>query len=326
MRRIDPAGWLLRLAVWLLPGERRDWGHAMHAELLALSSPRDRWTFAAGCLRAVLIQPCTVRRVGYPLLATGILVAALAWASGVVLVGTTVLVGLSWWGRHAGPFGPVGTGPAARAVRAAGHLVVGGLGLAFALALQGDSQDPPSEVALVVAVLLAVYLAGVLALTAHGSAATGRVLAATAGGSLAGTLLWSALVIGAPPIPADIGMALLFTAVGAALAGWTATGPGGDSGHRLLAALGAGTLSPLLIFVDVLVLSSWGPARLIPHLVPAALTPADRLANSRIELVDPYVALPALAGLLAVALTVGSLATRGTRDDGRDPEPIVLPR
>jgi hypothetical protein len=57
-------------------------------------------------------------------------------------------------------------------------------------------------------------------------------------------------------------------------------------------------------------LSSYGPARLIPDLVPAALTPADDLANSRIEIQDPYVALLFLSCLLAFALSAACVVTR----------------
>jgi hypothetical protein len=50
----DPAGWLLALAVWLLPAERGEWGRAMSAELSHIDRPLSRWRFAAGCLRAAL--------------------------------------------------------------------------------------------------------------------------------------------------------------------------------------------------------------------------------------------------------------------------------
>jgi hypothetical protein len=78
------------------------------------------------------------------------------------------------------------------------------------------------------------------------------------------------------------------------------------------------------VLADAVVLAGHGPAWLIPDLMPAALTPADRLANSRIELVDPYIAMLLVAAVLAVALTIGSLATRRTPDDERDEEPSVL--
>lgn len=57
-------------------------------------------------------------------------------------------------------------------------------------------------------------------------------------------------------------------------------------------------------------LSSYGPSGLIPDLARAALTPADDLAQSRDEVVDPYVALMFLGCLLAGVLSVVSIATR----------------
>ena len=60
----------------------------------------------------------------------------------------------------------------------------------------------------------------------------------------------------------------------------------------------------------VRVLSGAGPAWLIPDLVPMAISPADDVANSRIEINDPYVALLFPAGLTALPLTVVSIATR----------------
>ena len=68
------------------------------------------------------------------------------------------------------------------------------------------------------------------------------------------------------------------------------------------------TLGPLLVFAEVVLLSSYGPAWLIPDLVPMALSPADDLANSRIEIQDPYVAMLFLACLSALVLTVASIA------------------
>jgi hypothetical protein len=68
----------------------------------------------------------------------------------------------------------------------------------------------------------------------------------------------------------------------------------------LRAALLAGTTAALLMFNAVVLLASYGPAKLIPALVPMALTPADRLANSRIELVDPYLWLLLLGFFVAL--------------------------
>jgi hypothetical protein len=103
---------------------------------------------------------------------------------------------------------------------------------------------------------------------------------------------------------------VFLTTVAMAAAVWANAGVRGSNERGLLAALCAGTVTMLLVFVLVVLLSSYGPPRLIPDLVPAALSPADDLANSRIEIQDPYVALLFLAGLLAVALCIASIATR----------------
>jgi hypothetical protein len=63
----------------------------------------------------------------------------------------------------------------------------------------------------------------------------------------------------------------------------------------------------VLIFVAVILLSSYGPASLIPDLAPAALTPADDLAQSRNEIQDPYVAIFLLGAILSAAVAVTSL-------------------
>jgi hypothetical protein len=72
----DPAGWLLALAVCLLPPERSDWGRAMNAELSHIDRPLSRWRFAAGCLRATMWQ----RRLWRVALVVAVQAAAVALA------------------------------------------------------------------------------------------------------------------------------------------------------------------------------------------------------------------------------------------------------
>lgn len=60
----------------------------------------------------------------------------------------------------------------------------------------------------------------------------------------------------------------------------------------------------------VWILAKFGPAGLIPDLHPHALTPAARVAESRIEIHDPYVGVAFLGALLATALSVAGLVTR----------------
>jgi hypothetical protein len=59
---IDGPAWLLAAAVRALPGERRDWGAAMIAELAQVQGAGARWWFAAGCARVALFPPRAPRR------------------------------------------------------------------------------------------------------------------------------------------------------------------------------------------------------------------------------------------------------------------------
>jgi len=120
-------------------------------------------------------------------------------------------------------------------------------------------------------------------------------------------------------IAATVGEARTAARLGTAT-GATATGPAGvidlDGGgpeprtappsprtDRVLAALLAAVVTALGTVVAVGLIAWLGPARLIPDAGPAALAPAARLAQSRTELVDPYVAV-----LVAGALASGLLA------------------
>jgi hypothetical protein len=75
-----------------------------------------------------------------------------------------------------------------------------------------------------------------------------------------------------------------------------------------------------LIFAGVVALAQWGPDSLIPSITPHAL-PADRIAESRIELVDPYVLILVLSALTATALSLAAVLTRqpatGNRSSGQ---------
>jgi hypothetical protein len=223
-----------------------------------------------------------------------------------------VLVAVSWLGRRPGLFGPVGDRWAARLVRSAGYLMVGALALGAVVSalLQGSPDEQARYAVPVFTVMLSVYLLGFLAVTARRSAATVRVLTAAVvcGGGAAA--LWAAMVFAFAPIPASAGAALDLTAVAAVVAASASAGRRGLGEHRVLAALCAATFAALLIFLLVIGLSSYGPSSLIPDLARAALTPADDLAQSRDEVVDPYVALLFLGCLLAGVLGVASIATR----------------
>ena len=146
-------------------------------------------------------------------------------------------------------------------------------------------------------------------MTARRSQATGRILVAGLGVGVAAAA-WTVTVVLAPPIPDDATPAVELVIIGMAVAAAAAGGGHGALG-RVLAAACAGTVAALLIVDVVAVLTAFGSPRLIPDLAPAALSRADDLAQSRIELLEPYLLLLLFGALIAVALGVASLATRG---------------
>jgi hypothetical protein len=315
VNRRDSAGWLLAAAVRLLPPGRREWGTAMRAELAGIGPRSERWRFTLGCVRVIATRPALWRWVGYRLLMLGILAATLRWTAhvgyaplrwGLVgLVGTLVL--MAWLGRVR-PLGPVSDSRAARGVRAGGYLLVGVLA-AEAVASMAHKDNHDVGGVPVLTVMFAGYLLGFLALTAHRSAATSRILltGAVAGGTAAAA--WTVAVVAFPPIPPDVTLAVLLTVLGMGVA-IVAARRRGDAAAGLLAGVCAGTVAALLILHVVIVLSAFGPARLIPDLVPAALSPADDVANSRIEIQDPYMWLLLFGWLIALGQCVASLAIR----------------
>jgi hypothetical protein len=309
------AGWLLAVAVRLLPPGRRQWGTAMRAELAGIARPGERWRFALGCVRVVATRPAVWRWAGNPLLVLGALVATLRFTARVGyaplrwgLVGMiATLVVVACLGRMR-PLGPVGDGLAARAVRSGGYLLVGVLAAEAVSSLARKDNHDLGGVP-VLTVLFAVYLVGFLALSSRRSAAaTGTLVTGAVAGGVAAAV-WTTVVAVFPPIPPDPTLAVLLTVLGMAAAMQVARRRDGTEA-ALLAGVGAGTVGALVILQAVLVLSVVGPARLIPDLVPAALSPADDLANSRIELQDPYMWLLLFGWLIAIGQCVASLAIR----------------
>lgn len=130
---------LLSAATVLLPADRREWAQAMRAELVMIDGTVDRAMFTLGCLRAVLSRPAVLRTVAYPVLMTGVIVAAVGWSSSVaypplrweLVAVVVVLVAVAWLGRRPGPLGPVNAEPAARVLRACGYLLVAALTVPF---------------------------------------------------------------------------------------------------------------------------------------------------------------------------------------------------
>jgi hypothetical protein len=334
VNRPDGAGWLLASAVWLLPAGRRDWGAAMRAELAEIVGDRARWGFAVGCVRVIATRPAVVRRVGYPLLMAGVLTATLWWTSRVAypplrwgsVMAVVVLLALAWFGRQRGPLGPVAEGWTARGVRGGGYLLLAAWTVTLMVAMaRKDSAEQATYGVPIFTVMLTSYLIGFLTLTAKRSAATGRILTAGLAGGGTAAAVWTAAVFVVPPIPVDVGPAVLLIAVGMVVAALAAGRRGGAERH-LLAALCAGTVASILIISLVVVLSDFAPPSLIPDLAPAALTAADDLAQSRIEIQDPYMWILLLGGVIAILQSVAALASRHRGATQTRPDPVAVVR
>ncbi|WP_433201544.1 hypothetical protein ACQP00_30710 [Dactylosporangium sp. CS-047395] len=318
----DGADRLLALATALLPPDRRDWGRAMRAESTAIGPGRERRRHAMGCLGVVLAQPAVIRAVGYPLLAAVALAAAVRGTAGVAypplrwgaVAVVALLLSLAWWGRHRGALGPVGIGLAPRALRAGGTCLVGALAATFVSAAgsHGSAREQAMVGLPVFGVVLTACLLAVLSVTAERTDLSGPALRTGATAALVAAGWWLVAQLVFPPVPGSAGGAMVVTGVGVAAAVLLGARRRDRTRDIWLTALCVATLTPLLVFAQVLALSTYGPARLIPDLVPMALSPVDDLANSRIEVQDPYVVLLFLAGLAALALTVVGAVRRWT--------------
>jgi hypothetical protein len=309
-------GWLLAAAARLLPRGRREWGTAMQAELAGIEAGRERWRFALGCLRVLSTQPAALGLVAYPLLTAAVLAAAARVTSGIRYaplrsgLGGLVLtlVVSAWLGHLAAPLRP--SGRAAWWVRAGGYALVAILTLAVARSMvYKDNVVEEARVGVpVFTVVLTGYLLGFLALTARRTAARGRVLAIGAGTGTAAAALFAVGALALAPIPPDVTPAVGLVLI-AMLGAVYATGRNRGK-QALLGALGAATFAALSVFTFVSVLSTVGPARLIPDLAPAALTPADDLAQRRAEIVDPYLWVLLLGWIVAIVQCGTALASR----------------
>jgi hypothetical protein len=321
----DGADRLVDVAVRLLPPGRGQWGAAMRAELAAVGTRAARWSFALGCVRAAVGQrprARALRSCGYPMIMVGVVYwtsgiadAALHWGL-VALAGGLLMV--AWLGRRPGLLGPVAPGRAARGVRAGWYVLLGVLtvGVAVSMSRHGDQAEQARNGVPVFAVLLSSYLLGVLTVTARRSAATGRTLLVGTATGAAAAVAWTLVAVLFPPMPVDVAPTAMLIAVAMVVAGVIA-GRGGEARRGMLAVCCAGPAAALLVVIAVAALSTWGPAVLIPDLAPAALTPADDLAQSRAEVQDPYVAVLLLGCVLSWLLASVSLATRSPLDRPR---------
>ena len=223
-----------------------------------------------------------------------------------------ILLTLSWLGRRPGVLGPAADGWPARLTRVGGQALVGigALGVILNLRAADNPVAKGDEGLPILATVLTIYLFAFVAVTARRSPAGARTLAtgAAIGSGAAG--VWLGLVLLVPPIPPSSGAALVAVAGAVGVAVVQIRGSDGRSRQAALAGLCAGTVAALLIVELLIVALRFGPETWIPDLAPAALTPADGMAQSRIEAEDSYLAVLLAGALLAAVLAVVATATR----------------
>ncbi len=319
---MTPPEIVLRLVVALLPPRRREWGRAMRAELATVDGRSARWSFVLSCLRATVAQTS-------PQVTGGVVASAAAIGGVVVVTARTGYVPLRWtliayvallvaiaWSARLPWLAPAG--PRAGRVRFAGVVLVSLLAASVVTGLDGGG-NPFERVTTgvpIFAVLSGCYLLAVVLATAGDRGADRRgadraALVGAASGVTAG-LLWTAGVLLFPPVPAGVATALLSIAIAAvvaiAIALRRTDGPALPARFALMAA----ATCALVIGLAVRFIAVLAPVRFIPLLPAGAgpITPAARVAQSRTELDDPYVAVLMAGALVAIVLVGTVLATR----------------
>jgi hypothetical protein len=235
----DPAGWLLDVAVRLLPPRRREWGQAMRADFVCIPSSSERWRFALGCARVALWQGPVWRVVGC-LAAQGAAVI-LTLTSGIgglfraeVLALVVLAPALLWRIGRGSSRLRLGPSRAAGAGRWVGCALIGScaaVAVAFIAADIESRSDGPGAAALwlgVVLLALAVHTRDVLAVTSAESRVSPATMTSGAGfGAGAGLAAWVLLPFGqslslhgrwlAAAYPAAFAMALVGAPAAAAM-------------------------------------------------------------------------------------------------------------
>ena len=309
---------LLRLVVALLPPRRREWGRAMRAELASLDTASARWLFVAGCLRAALSQ-ASVRSYAGPL------VSALAVGGTVAATGTTnylplrvVLIayvtlpvarspGLEGSSHWLPPdlIAPAWRSPGVALVGLFAVRVVTGMGGG------GDPWALTTTGVPIMAALSVCYLVAVLLMTTESDGANGGA-AVGAGVGLAAGGMWTVVALAYPPVPAGISTAVVTMAV-SALAAVTVVIRRGSPPVHVAAATSAVAACALVINIAVDLIAARASVRFIPLLADDGSIPqAARIAQSRTELNDPYIAVLFLGALAVLALIAVLAASRRT--------------
>jgi hypothetical protein len=318
--RNDGPRLLLATVVRLLPHGRKDWGRAMAAELDGIAPPRDRWSFAIGCAATVARQFTVLRSLAYTMVTVAAVAGVAVWSRDIsyaplrwgVMGLVVALAAVITLGRVPGPLGPVASNRTAGLLRSVGFVAVAVAATGFIahMHVRVNQIDEARYGVPIIGSMLLCYLVGIVAVTAHRSLATARALrwGAVTGTGAALAWLTASVAFGRLPASPRLAFVLLLAAV-PVVAYATARHPA----QVWVGSLVAGTIGTLLIVIELVVMATYAPARMIPDLAPAALTPADDLAQSRAELQDPYVALFVIGGLIGLTLAVTSMVARTRR-------------
>ncbi|MFC4066558.1 hypothetical protein [Actinoplanes subglobosus] len=255
------------------------------------------------------------------LVVLGTLTALLAWAAtidfaplaAVLAVMVSTLAVVCWQARRAGMLGPLGSGPAAWTVRVAGYLIAGVIAVVAVAHTHPATLEAADDGAAMLTLATGAVAFLVAVAVVSGSAVSSRVRYIGIGSGLVAALVWVLGVVVAPPIPVTVGWVLALAGVAAVVAVLASAGT-----NPLLAGLLALTVTFGVVFGAVVGLARWGPASLIPDVTPHAPV-ARRVAESRIEIVDPYVLVMVLSAVAAAAFSLTAVFSRRSPESSGEP-------
>lgn len=232
-----------------------------------------------------------------------------------VVIAAVLLLG---WAPRA--WGPAADDAAARVVRAVGFVLaaLAVWGVLVEFWFNGDPSEVNPGVAErastgipMLTALFAIYLAAFLVVTRRGSVLRGATLMYSTAFTLAGVVLWAGVAMLIPPASAPMGLAVMAAAgVGAAT---FANRRGVVPPAGALAGLLSAMMTAQVVTSVADVLFHIGPDAWIPDAGPGPLTPQDRLAQNRVEAIDPYVSVLFFGAMVAITLIVVTLAQRTPR-------------
>jgi hypothetical protein len=279
----------------------------MQAELAGIDDAVDRWRFTRGCALAIISRPAAAALASLALpigivLTTVLLTVDTAYLPlRIGLIVMALLISLLYLsGDRATFFAPRTTGSNLAAfVRAGGALALGGLVLGIVLSDRsgdGNVVDRATFGVPIFTVLIALYLAGFMALTSPYLADT-RMLAVGTSLGVTAAVVWLAVVLTQPPLPLSSRSAV--AVLGVAILAGAAIGAVREGAVRT--ALCTALVGALSIFVLTHLALAYGPASWVPS-DTAALTSAARLSQSRVEAGESYLRVIVIGAIAAVVI------------------------